>query len=244
MNKNLIYDTIIRSAAKGEVVAETAVGDSWSLAQTLSGQVGIAMTTSGATRPPMFSERFIGMNIQEAARAVMSWNFEEASVALAAINASLNTEARMRALDCEEPFEHYCTRGYDISGKKLGIVGHLNMPEEVKDMAAEYYILELHPRPGDYPASACEWILPQCDIVIITGSTLINKTLPRLLTLCRDAYTILAGPSVPLCPELLDLGIDRLAGLVITDAEGMKKRQAEGISGPPYEFGQSFLITR
>ncbi len=244
MNNNLIYDTIIGSVSKGEDIVLSSVGESWSLVETVSGQVGIAMTTSGTTRSPMFSESFAGMDVREAARALMSWHFEEASLGLAAINARLNTVARMGEFDCQEPYENYCTRGLEISGKKLGIVGHLKMPEEVKNMASEYHILELQPQPGDYPASACEWILPACDIVIITGSSLINKTLPRLLALCRHAYTILAGPSVPLCPALLQLGIDRLAGLVISDAEGMKKRQALGLSGPPYEFGQSFLITR
>lgn len=244
MNKNLIYDAIIRSVPSGERIAKTSVGDSWSLVETEQGKVGIAMTTAGSTRPPLFSEGFAGTDVRVAARAVLSWHFEEASLALAAINACLNTEARMKESGCKEPYDNYCTRGLDLSGKKLGIVGHLKMPEAVREAAAEYYILELHPRPGDYPASACEWILPDCDIVIITGSSLINKTLPRLLALCPDAYTILAGPSVPLCPALLDLGIDRLAGLVINDSEEMKKRQASGISGPPYEFGQSFLLTR
>lgn len=244
MNRNLIYDTIINSVPKGESIANTIVGDSWSLVETDKGKVGIAMTTSGNTRPPMLSESLIGMDVREAARALMSWNFKESSLALAAANACLNTEARMKEFDCKEPYDNYCTRGLDISDKRLGIVGHLKMPEEVRKATAEYYILELNPIQGDYPASACEWILPECDVVIITGSSLINKTLPRLLALCRNAYTILAGPTVPLCPELLNLGIDRLAGLVINDTEGMKKRQTSGVSGPPYEFGQSFLIMR
>ena len=244
MNNNLIYDTIINSVPQGENIADTIVGDSWSLVETDKGKVGIAMTTAGSTRPYMFSDNLLGIDVQEAARAILSWNLEEASLALAVINACLNTEARIQEFDCQEPYDNYCTRGLDLSGKKLGLIGHLKMPEEVRNAAAECHILELHPQPGDYPASACEWILPECEIVIITGSSLINKTLPRLLTLCRNAYTILTGPSVPLCPELLNLGIDRLAGLVINDPEGMKKRQVSGVSGPPYEFGQTFLIMR
>jgi len=244
MNNNLIYDTIISSVPQGEKIADTIIGDAWSLVETDKGKVGIAMTTSGSTRPPMFSEGFTGMDIQKAAGALMSWNFPEASLALAAINACLNTESRMQEFGCHEPYDNYCTRGLDLSGKKLGLIGHLKMPEEIRNAAAECHILELHPQPGDYPASACEWILPECDIVLITGSSLINKTLPRLLALCHNAYTILTGPTVPLCPELLNLGIDRLAGLVINDPEGMKKRQTARVSGPPYECGQTFLLMR
>lgn len=245
MNKHSkIYDAIINSVPESEYIAHTLAGDSWTLAETGKGRAGIAMTTLGDSRPPMFAEKPAGMKACQVAQALMSWNFNEASLALAAANACLNTEARIKEFGCQEPFDNYCVRGLDLAGKKIGVVGHLGMPAEIREVAAEYHILELNPQPGDYPASACEWILPQCEIVLITGSSITNKTLPRLLELCRDAYTILAGPSVPLCPALLELGIDRLAGLVITDAGGIKKRITSNISGPPYEFGQSFLIVR
>lgn len=251
MNKNRnttknfeIYDAIISSVPKEEYITYTAAGGSWSLAETGSGRVGIAMTTSGDTRPQIFAGSLAGMKASEAAQAITSWNFSEASFALASVNACLNTEARLKKLDCKEPYDNYCTRGLDISGKKIGLVGHLKMTEEIREAAAEYHILELNPQPGDYPASACEWILPECDIVLITGSSIINKTLPRLLELCRNAYTILVGPSVPMCPALLEFGIDRLAGLVIKDAKGIKKQITSEISGPPYEFGQTFLMVR
>ena len=78
----------------------------------------------------------------------------------------------------------------------------------------------------------------------MTASTLVNKTLPHLLDLCKNAYTILAGPSCPMCPELLELGIDRIAGLVITDVDGMKHKIIREIPGPPYPMGRPFLLTR
>ena len=81
-------------------------------------------------------------------------------------------------------------------------------------------------------------------MVIITASTLVNKTLPHLLELSKDAYTILAGPSCPMCPGLLDFGIDRIAGLVITDREGMKEKIRREISGPPYNMGKPFLLSK
>ena len=47
-----------------------------------------------------------------------------------------------------------------------------------------------------------------------------------------------------MCPELLNLGIDRIAGLVITDVEGMKNKITNEIPGPPYNMGKPFLLTR
>ena len=81
-------------------------------------------------------------------------------------------------------------------------------------------------------------------MVITTASTLVNKTLPHLLELSKDAYTILAGPSCPMCSELLDFGIDRIAGLVITNVEGMKDKIRREIPGPPYPMGKPFLLRK
>ena len=78
--------------------------------------------------------------------------------------------------------------------------------------------------------------------MLITGSSLINKTLPHLLSLCEHATTILLGPSVPMCPALLDFGIDRLAGFVVTEREGMAAHVRGSVHGSPYAYGKSFLI--
>ena len=47
-----------------------------------------------------------------------------------------------------------------------------------------------------------------------------------------------------MCPALLDLGIHRIAGLVITNVDGMKEKITKEISGPPYPMGKPFLLTR
>ena len=126
----------------------------------------------------------------------------------------------------------------------MGLIGHLNGPPEMRREAKEVYIIEKSPQEGDYPDPACDWLLPRCDIVIITGSSLINKTLPHLLSLCRGAYTILTGPSVPLCPALLEQGIDRIAGMVVTDSEGMQNSVLTGQRGSPYRYGKPFLLVK
>ena len=91
-------------------------------------------------------------------------------------------------------------------------------------VAQEVVILEREPKPGDYPDSACEYLLPDCEVVLITGSASVNKTMPRLLELAKNARIVLTGPTVPLCPRLLDLGIQRLNGSVVLDGEGLLRR--------------------
>lgn len=236
-----LYDTLIAGVGK-DLVTGTLSSPCWSAVQTEQ-TFGMAMTTPGNTAPRLLQGGMAGKPLRELAEAAKSWNMEEAGYGMAAINAHYNTPARLAQLGAYEPFDNYCTDGLDLQGKRIGIIGHLNMPDAVRQQAKEIYILERNPQPGDYPDSACDFLLPQCDIVIMTASTLVNKTLPHLLELCRDAYTILAGPSCPMCPELLHFGIDRIAGLIITDVPGMRQKILQDIPGPPYPMGKPFLLT-
>lgn len=238
-----LYDVLIDGVDSDTVVTSTLMGQCWTAVETAD-CFGMAMTTPVDTAPRMLEANYTGMSLKKLAQAAKSWNLTEAGFGMAAINAFYNTPAKLVQLGAYEPFDNYCTDGLVLSGKHIGVVGHLNMPRSVYDQAASVRILERSPRSGDYPDSACDWLIPQCDVVIMTASTLVNKTLPHLLELCKNAYTILAGPSCPMCPQLLDLGIDRIAGLVITDAEGMKEKIKQEIPGPPYSMGKPFLLTR
>lgn len=237
-----LYDRLLEQLPDGGRVTGVCSTDFWTMAQTDQGGLGLAMTTLGDTRPAML-EKLEGLPLAEAARVVKSWNLPEASAGMAAINACYNTRQRLEALRCAERYDHYCTHGLDLTGKTIGVVGHLKMPEDTLRLAKDVFILERHPQPGDYPDSACEYLLPKCDVVIITGSAFVNKTLPRLLELSRRAYTIVTGPTVPLCPELLGEEIQRLAGLVLTDLPGITGHVESGLPGPPYRFGQTFLLS-
>ena len=238
-----LYDGLIEGISSDEAVAGTLMGQCWTAVET-GNHFGMAMTTAVDTAPRMLQVDHAGMSLKELARAAKSWNLTEAGFGMAAVNAYYNTPQRLEALNAYEPFDKYCTDGVDLQGKHIGVVGHLNMPRSIWEQAASVRILERSPRPGDYPDSACDWLIPQCDVVIITASTLVNKTLPHLLDLAQNAYTILAGPSCPMCPELLHFGIDRIAGLVITDVMGMKEKIRREISGPPYPMGKPFLLTK
>ncbi len=239
-----IYDALTAGMDESGGRIRAAAGYSrWSLAET-DRRLGIAMTTEGDSVPPLFPAGLEGLCLKEAAEAAKSWNFVEAGMGLAAANAWYNTEERMERLGCYLPFETFYTAGLDFRGKTVGLIGHLHGPEEMYSQSAAVHIMEKHPHPGDYPDSACEYLLPRCDIVLITGSSLVNKTLPRLLELCRDAYTVVTGPSTPMCPALLELGIDRLAGLVITDPDGMRAHAAQARDGSPYPFGKPFMLAK
>lgn len=239
-----IYDCLIDSMGNdaSEITAgQIFSGKIWAMA-TVGPNFGIALKGESGTAPLMFENGLQGLSLKEAAQAAKSWNLVEAGMGMAVINAYYNTPERMESLHCAEPFDNYCTAGLSFRDKTVGVVGHLHLTPEIHKCAKKIYILERAPQDGDYPDSACEELLPRCDIVLITGSTLTNKTLPRLIELTRDSLSIIVGPSVPMCPALLDFGINRLSGMVVSDIPAMHEHVENGVDGSPYPFGKSFLL--
>ena len=135
-----------------------------------------------------------------------------ASVGVAAINALLpHYPEAWTDLNAEEVLAQCGV------GKKVALIGHFPFITRLQSRVGELLVLEQHPQPGDLPAGSAADILPQADVVAITGTTLINHTLDELLAFCSTkALIILLGPSTPLSPVLLDQGVDILCGSVVT----------------------------
>ena len=94
---------------------------------------------------------------------------------------------------------------------------HVRRPEQQKADELPCGQTEREPADGDLPASAAADILPQADVVAITGMSLVNHTLDDLLELrSPEAKTLLLGASTPLSPVLFEYGIDFLSGSIVT----------------------------
>ena len=104
-------------------------------------------------------------------------------------------------------------------------------------------VLERHPGPGDLPAELAAEVIPGCARLVITASTLVNRTVDDLLALAGpETETTLVGPGAPLCPGLFRLGIRRLAGFVATDREGCLKAIMEGAGARAFRrFGRAVV---
>lgn len=150
---------------------------------------------------------------RELAEYARSKNAVESSIGVAAINSLLGVPVgAVRGLNGKHVL---MSRAH---GRRVALVGHFPFVPELGTVAEKLWVLELRPEPGDYPADAAPELLPQADVVAITGSTIVNGTLDGLLALARpDAFVILMGPSTPLSPVLFDHGVDVVAGAVIGD---------------------------
>jgi len=219
-----LYDALLEQIPRHLTVTDSLAGTVWTAMRT-SGGVGLAMTTAGRTRPPLIRGDLRGRPLIDMAARVKSWNYIEAGLGMAAINAYFN-QCEVFGRNGGQPSadgrnEDAFTASYEeIAGKRVCVVGHFPFLERRLCDICELSILERQPQTGDYPDPACEYLLPEADYVFITGSALINKTMPRLLELSKRAKTTLVGTSVPLSPVLFDFGADCLAGFVPTDLDG------------------------
>jgi uncharacterized protein (DUF4213/DUF364 family) len=95
------------------------------------------------------------------------------------------------------------------------------------------------PVEGDYPAAAAEYLLPESDFVYIGSSCFVEKTLPRLLELSKNAKKItIVGPSATLAPVLFEYGVDDLSGYVVKDSERAMRIIRGAENGKIFSTGQ------
>jgi len=146
----------------------------------------------------------------------------ETSIGLAAINSML-PEVQGEELNAEQLIVQKGT------GKRIAIIGHFPFVSRIKDLAKALWVLEKRLQPGDLPESMADRIFPQADVVAISATTLINRTLSGILQRCRqDSFRIMLGATTPLSPVLLDNGLDALCGVHITDPRMVLRHIQEG----------------
>ena len=136
--------------------------------------------------------------------------------------------------------------------KKAVIVGALvpALKKCVKE-GVPYIVLEKdpatimeHEMPYYRPAEDAPKYLPEADIAIITGTTIINDSIDGILKLIKPgAEVIVAGPSAGMIPDaLFNAGATIVGGVRVTKPDDMLDILAEGGSGYHF-FGKSAEMT-
>jgi uncharacterized protein (DUF4213/DUF364 family) len=115
--------------------------------------------------------------------------------------------------------------------------------KQLKRRGQQFLVLEQNPAmlkpeemPFFRPAEQAAEVLPQADVVLITGSTLVNNTLEDLLALAPpEARVVVVGPTVGMLPDaFLTRGADVLGSIRVTQPDAFLDLLAEG--GSPYHF--------
>ncbi len=176
--------------------------------------------------------RLLDQNARELAQMAFSPRLLEAAIGLATINSLLEVDlAKCFEINAAEIILEMG------AGKAVAIIGHFPFVDRVRKHARHLAVIENNPRPGDLDAQSAFRVLPNADVVAITGASLTNHTFEALIALCRsDAYVVMLGDTVPLSPVLFDHRIDAICGTRVVDPEtalrcvsqGATFRQIEG----------------
>jgi uncharacterized protein (DUF4213/DUF364 family) len=265
-----LYDRLIEGIPAGIGVKNWSVGRRWSHVESECG-TGVAMALGdsmhlGRNGDPLRNDAIARctLDLKGFAALVRSWNFDAASVGTAALNAFYNTpknnpdlrafleatgqrstaaEATGQANTASLPIRQddiIATEIRACPGGNVTVIGHFPYLDKLAD-GCELTILERNPVGTDLPDPACEYVLPEQDLVIITGTALTNKTIMRLLELSRDARTVLVGPSCTCSAVLFEHGVDLIGGAVVADTDEARLLVSHGTHLP---FGHGLEMIR
>ncbi len=220
-----ILDDVIDSLPHGEMgVREIHVCAHWTA--VLSKYCGLASTFKEEVHPPK-GVRDVGHLAEKSAFELALYSRSEclleASIGMAALNSLIDID-ESRCVEANA-YEILVEKG---RGKNVAVVGHFPFLSMIKESARNLWVIEKRPLEGDLPEEAAEEILPQCDVVGITGTTFINHTLEDLLGQCKGSFIALIGPTTPLTPLLFDYGIDVISGSKVVEPQEVIRFISQG----------------
>ncbi|MFN2110408.1 MAG: Rossmann-like domain-containing protein [Anaerolineae bacterium] len=237
-----IIDRFLEQVATNANAAQPVdvrIGGHWSAVTVeLSGQVrgGLSSTLGGGGddhhhgkgAPVKDAGRLLSYSAAQLAALAHSKSLPETSVGFATINAlldvDLDTCVEVNAADV------IAERG---AGRNVAIVGHFPFIPHIRTIAKTLWVLELRPREGDLPASMAADVLPQADVIALTGTSLLNHTFDELIALCRqDAFVVMLGGTTPLSPVLFEFGVDAVAGTLLADPAAALLAVSQGATFP------------
>jgi len=157
-------------------------------------------------------------------------NLVKASIGISVINAILQKDLKgYKKIDALKEIEIKCE-------DTVGVIGYFKpVLDEKKQFAKKIYVFERNITDEKLllPDWAEDMYLPLCDVVIITGTTLVNKTIDHILSLSKNAREVLLmGPTTPLCREIFKKhGVTMLAGIKVLNPLKILDIAGEGGGG-------------
>ncbi len=221
----IIEDLLDHLSPHDAPLRDVIIGAHWTAVLTKGCGLASTMPDPHPHRGPSVREAgsLTEKTVSELLNLARSENLMEASVGMATVNSLIDIEeGQWSEINA---FEILAAQG---EGKDTAIVGHFPFVPQLKEIARNLWIIEKRPHPGDLEAEKASDILPRCQVVGITGTTLINHTLEPLLELCQGAFVMLLGPTTPFTPLLFDYGIDAISGSKVVDEAQVVRYVSQG----------------
>lgn len=225
-----LLDRLLAAVSVDAPVRSLLVGAHWTAVCSRGCGLAATMMPGGPHGHGVVREvgRLHRKSARELAEFARSDNLLEASIGVAALNSLLEVDER--AVEDINAAQVLVDRG---RGKGVALVGRFPFLPDLRRAASRLWVLEQSPLGDELPAEAAADVLPQAEVVAITGTALINHTLDDLLRLCRqEALVMVLGPSTPLSPVLFDHGVSILSGVIVVDEAAALRTISQGATLP------------
>jgi uncharacterized protein len=214
-----ILEALLADLPTGKRVTDVYVGANWTLAlaEDSTGLQCAGVAGSPRQIPPdarfQIGHHRLNQPAESVAQGLRASDETLAAVGLAAVNALIQPDdTRLTTDDAADWLSARCV------GRRIALFGRFPfIDQEVRPFAQQVWVFERQPQAGELDSAAVSAVLPQADIVAITGSAVINHTIDQIMPHIRPGSTvIILGPSTPLSGKLLESGIDGLFGVRVT----------------------------
>ena len=116
---------------------------------------------------------------------------------------------------------------------RVGMIGHFApLVDDIRSSAGELLIFEIEDKltEGFLPAEEAHLRLPECQVAIITATSIVNETLDVLLSSCGNCReVVLLGPSTPMVKQaFVNTPVSKLSGIIVQDSDLVFSAVGEG----------------
>jgi len=193
-----------------------------------------------------FPGRIAGRKADELAAEALGAEGLRRAVGIATVNALAELCWRRRpdpAVELRPGTDAFDATAFHPGDRTVLVGAFIPFLKELKRRDLPYLVLEQNKAalkaeelPFFRPAEATHDIVPQADVLLITGSTLLNDTLEDLLALAQpSARVTVVGPTVSMLPEpFLARGAEILGTVRITEPDAFLDLLAEGGAAPHF----------
>lgn len=235
-------------------VTDVRIGPGYTGVRLTSGQVGLAHSLLSEQAPGCCelmkrAGHLSGSSALDLARLALSWDIRSRVVGIATLNAlsqACFAKYASRILTSKGNIAGYLR----AKGSVVTVVGNI-VPtiEKLRSKAKRIYVLERNSDLMDaetLPDTAAEEIVPQSDVVLITGTSIVNGTVDRLLELARNAREVaLVGATAGVPPTVLFKHGATIVGTVrVKNPDAAMRIVAEGGGTPSLTDAVDFVVHR
>ncbi len=230
-----IYEETLQ-IAHNQTVTDVRVGLGYTAVALDNGRCGVAFTLHEKEYESCTVLAEAGTIAGRPASELISWIKQDDETACAVGLATVNALIAPSEQTLEADILEQLSIG---SSDAVGMIGYFGpLIDQITKKSRVLHVFERQPIPelGVLPDTAAPDLIPQCQAVIISGTTLLNRTIDGILDLCGNAREVaILGPSTPFLRKPFEKrGVTILSGIQVIDSARVLRIVSEAGGTPSF----------